>query len=45
MMRRVHEAVMDNDIAKATHIVGEYFIAIQRRMAMLIIHAAQKGNY
>ena len=44
MMRRVREAVQEQNIAKATHIVGEYFIAIQRRIAMLVIHAAQKGN-
>jgi len=45
MMRRVHEAVSNNDIAKAQHVVGEYFIAIQRRMAMFVVEASQRGLF
>lgn len=45
MFGRVHEAVKEQNIAKAKHVVGEYFIALQRRFAALAIHAYNKGLF
>ena len=45
MFKRVQKAVKAQNIAKAKHVVGEYFIALQRRFAALAIHAYNKGQF
>ncbi|XP_048581511.1 splicing factor, proline- and glutamine-rich isoform X2 [Nematostella vectensis] len=45
MMQRVHQATQKDDIHQAKHVVGEYFIAINRRISLLAMHAASKGLF
>jgi hypothetical protein len=44
MMKRVKEAVKKDNIFQAKHIVGEYFIALNRRFLSLLFHADEKGE-
>ncbi|XP_031566620.1 uncharacterized protein LOC116301670 [Actinia tenebrosa] len=45
MMRRVKEAVDMDNIFQAKHVVGEYFIALNRRFLSFFIHAEQSGLF
>jgi hypothetical protein len=44
MMEKVNEAVQNNDIYQAKHVVGEYFIAVSRRFASLVLQAESSGR-
>ncbi|XP_031550561.1 uncharacterized protein LOC116287987 [Actinia tenebrosa] len=45
MIKKVDKAVKNNNIFQAKHLVGEYFIAVNRRFASIFIHAASSGLF
>lgn len=44
MMRRLVVAAIQQNMFKAKHIVGEYFIALNRRFVIFVIHAERLGK-
>ncbi|XP_031565174.1 uncharacterized protein LOC116300439 [Actinia tenebrosa] len=45
MMKRLYKAVKEQNMFKSKHIAGEYFVALNRRFVLLLIHADRMGLF